>query len=433
MKKSLFFLLVSILLFSFSCLSPQYKQLIHLSSKELPTETQLILTMTGPVEFEEIKMENSPFILLDFKDKDVYSQEEEEILLDNGPIKKIKNVYAKDISKDSRLLNFILIELTQDLPYKISPSNSSLLITVQNSQSYQDTPKNGDDELKLINGSDSLAQQQKERYLIGPGEVLSIEVWRYPDITRDVIVNYRGEIKLPPIKNAIKVQGLSGPQLEEELAEILSEFLIDPIVFVTIKEYNSQRITVLGETTPGMYTLNRRTNLLEFLGEIGGPTETADKSKTTLIRKNGTIHVYDLDKLLLNPQESQNIILEGGDTIYIPPLKYDKIYILGEVKTAKSIEFKEKIFLAEAITEAGGFGPYAVQRSIIVIRGEVGSQKGILVDFTRFRKQEDFSQNIELEPGDIVYVPKSFIENVERFMRIMFNPILWSLTYIQNR
>ncbi len=429
MKKSLFFFLVSILLFSFSCLTPQYKQLIHFSSKELPTETQLILTMTGPVEFEEIKLENSPFILLDFQDKDVYSQEEEEILFDNGPIKKIKNVYSKEKGKDSRLLNFILIELTKELPYKISPNNGSLFITVQNSPPAQITQFDDADELKPSAGSDSFAQQQTEGYLIGPGEVLSIEVWRHPDISRDVIVNYRGEITLPPIKKQ-RIQGFSAPQLEEELAEALAEFLIDPIVFVTIKEYNSQRITVLGETTSGMYTLKRRTNLLEFLGEIGGPKETADISKTRLIKKSGTIHVYDLKKLLLNPQESQQVILEGGDTIYIPPLKHDKVFILGEVKNAKSIELKGKISLAEAIAEAGGFGVYAVQKSIIIIRGEVGSQKGILVDFQRFRKQEDFSQNIELEPGDIVYVPKSFVENVERFMRIMFNPILWALTYV---
>ena len=60
------------------------------------------------MEFEEIRLENSPFILLDFQGKDVFSQEREEILLDNGPIKKIKNVYSKDNGKASSLLDFIL-------------------------------------------------------------------------------------------------------------------------------------------------------------------------------------------------------------------------------------------------------------------------------------------------------------------------------------
>ncbi len=429
MKKTIIFIVLSFLLFCFSCLSPQYKQLIHLTSKELPTETQLILTLTEAVEFREIKLENSPFILLDFHNKDVYSQEEKEIVINKGPVKNIKNVYSQAKGKDSRQLNFILIELTQILPYKISRNKSSLFITIQNPQPSQLTKTIDAVKLKPVTEFDDLTPQQSEGYLIGPGDVLSIEVWRHPDTSRDVTVNYRGEITLPPIKKK-RVQGLSTPQLEEELTEALSEFLIDPVVFVVIKEYNSQRITVLGETTPGMYTLRRKTNLLEFLGEIGGPTKTADIFKTRLIKKNGTIHVYDLEKLLLNPQESQKIILEGGDTIYIPPLKYDKIYVLGEVKNAKSIQVQGKITLADAITEAGGFGVYAIQRSIIVIRGEVGSQKGIRVDFESFRKLKDLSQNIELEPGDIVYVPKSFVENIERFMRIMFNPILWTMTYV---
>lgn len=429
MKKPIIFIVLSFLLFCFSCLSPQYKQLIHLTSKELPTETQLILTLTEAVEFREIKLENSPFILLDFHNKDVYSQEEKEIVINRGPVKNIKNVYSQAKGKDSRQLNFILIELTQILPYKISRNKSSLLITIQNPQPSQLTKTIDAVKLKPATEFDDLTPRQSEGYLIGPGDVLSIEVWRHPDTSREVTVNYRGEITLPPIKKK-RVQGLSTPQLEEELTEALSEFLIDPVVFVTIKEYNSQRITVLGETTPGMYTLRRKTNLLEFLGEIGGPTKTADIFKTRLIKKNGTIHVYDLEKLLLNPQESQKIILEGGDTIYIPPLKYDKIYVLGEVKNAKSIQVQGKITLADAITEAGGFGAYAIQRSIIVIRGEVGSQKGIRVDFESFRKLKDLSQNIELEPGDIVYVPKSFVENIERFMRIMFNPILWTMTYV---
>ena len=62
-------------------------------------------------------------------------------------------------------------------------------------------------------------------YLIGPGDVLSIEVWKHPDISRDVVVNDEGEIRLPPIKS-IKVIGMTVPQLEEKLAETLSKYLI---------------------------------------------------------------------------------------------------------------------------------------------------------------------------------------------------------------
>ena len=80
--------------------------------------------------------------------------------------------------------------------------------------------------------------------------------------------------------------GLNAPLLEEKLGEALTKYLIDPVVFVTIKEYNSHRVIALGETTTGMYTLKRKTTLLEFLGQIGGPTDNADVAHIKLIKKD---------------------------------------------------------------------------------------------------------------------------------------------------
>lgn len=190
-------------------------------------------------------------------------------------------------------------------------------------------------------------------YLVGPGDVLSIEVWRQPEVSRDVVVDEEGEIRLPPIKK-ILVMGMTVPQVEEKLTEALSKYLIDPAVFVTIKEFNSQRVVALGETKTGMYTLKRRTTLVEFLGQIGGPTGEADIFHIKLIKKDGQSFTYDLNELMKNPQKSEDVLVSGGDTLYVPPLEMNKVYVLGKVNSPKAIPIKGKLTLIDAITEAGG-------------------------------------------------------------------------------
>ncbi|MGB2845845.1 MAG: SLBB domain-containing protein, partial [Candidatus Aminicenantaceae bacterium] len=255
-------------------------------------------------------------------------------------------------------------------------------------------------------------------------------VWQHPDVSGDVRVNYKGEIRVPPIKS-INVMGLPSYQVEEKLAEALSKYLIDPVVFVSVKEYNSQRVIAIGETTTGMYTLKRRTTLVEFLGQIGGTRENADILRIKLIKKDGKTHTYNLNKLINDPQKSNEVLVSGGDTVYVPPQEINKVYILGEVKIPKVINVKGKLSLVEAITEAGGYTDNAVTSSILVIRGELGSQKGIRLNLSRILKKGDIAQNIDLKPGDIVYVPRTFIASVERFLRLAAAPLTWYVWFLR--
>lgn len=308
---------------------------------------------------------------------------------------------------------------------------SSETHTVQNAQPTLLSKTNKHENLTPISGSiDSLTQETKA-YLIGPGDVLSIEVWRHPDTSREVTVNHKGEITFPPIKN-MSVAGLSVPEIEEKLAASLSFYLIDPIVFITVKEFNSQKVSVFGEAIPnrgpGEYPLKKPTSLLEFLNQIGGPTENADTSKITLIKKSGSTFIYDLEKLLDAPLESRQIILEGGDIIYIPAVKHQKIYVLGEVNKPQSMDIEEEMSIIDALTIAEGFTQNAVTRSIIVIRGDLGSQKGIRINLKQLQKKADLSQNILLQPGDIIFVPRNFVVDIERFVRILSTPLLFWFT-----
>jgi polysaccharide export outer membrane protein len=426
---TLAFISIIILLWA-SCASVKRVHLINLDTKESPTETELILTTTHPVQFNNTKLDNPPCVIISFPGNKVYSTEKDEIIINKGPIKRIKNEYLKNGNKGQRQLQFVLVELTQDTAYQILDDGSSIRIRLKNPQA---SPDLSSQEMTHI---DPQSQREKKEslvepgYLIGPEDVLNIEVWNQPDITREVTVNNQGEITVPPVRK-LSVIGLTVSQLEEKLSKALSKYLIDPIVFVSIKEFNSQRVTVLGETKTGMYTLKRRTTLVEFLGQIGGTTENADTYHIKLIKKDRNVFAFNLNELINNPQKSESIIVSGGDTVYVPPLEFNKVYVLGEVKNPRIVTIKGKLTLIDAITEAGGFTRDAVRKSVMVVRGELGSQKGIRVNAKQMLKEGDISQNIELEAGDIIFVPKTFVVSIERFLRLFAYPLTWYFWFLQ--
>lgn len=426
---TLAFLSIIILLWA-SCASVKRVHLINLDTKESPTETELILTTSSPVQFNNTKLDSPPCVIISFPGNRVYSTEKDEIIINKGPIKRIKNEYFKKGNQGQRQLQFVLVELTQDTAYQILEDGSSIRIRLENPPA---SPNSSPQEKTLI---DPQLQEEEKKfivepgYLIGPEDVLNIEVWNQPDITREVTVNDQGEITIPPVRK-LSVIGLTISQLEEKLSKALSKFVIDPIVFVSIKEFNSQRVTVLGETKTGMYTLKRRTTLVEFLGQIGGTTENADTYHIKLIKKDRAVFIYNLNELINDPQKSESIVVSGGDTVFIPPLEFNKVYVLGEVKNPRIVTIKGKLTLIDAITEAGGFTRDAVRKSVMVVRGELGSQKGIRVNAKQLLKEGDISQNIKLEAGDIVFVPKTFVVSIERFLRLFAYPLTWYFWFLQ--
>jgi len=421
---------IFVILLFVSCASPKIAHFVDLDTKESPSETMIVLTTSQPVQYKDTKLENPPGIILSFPDKKVFSSEEDVVIVNKGSIKRIKNEYYQAEGEGQRQLHLMIVELVQDLPYKISLSGSSIIIRIENPKPSELL----DTEEKAKIGGDSQAKAKdplaEAGYLIGPGDVLKIEVWGHPDVSRDVIVDYRGEIKLPPVRR-MSVMAFTTYQLEEELYKSLSKYLIDPVVFVTVKEFNSQRIIALGETTTGMYTLKRKTSLVEFLSEIGGPTENANVTRIKLIKKDGEIFTYNLNELISDPKKRDETLVSEGDTIYVPPTDINRVSVLGQVNDPKMINIKEKLTLVEAITTAGGFNENAVRSSVIVLRGELGDMKGYRVNMARIFSKGDIGLNIELEPGDIVYVPKSFIADVERFLRDISLPLTWYFWYLK--
>ena len=159
-------------------------------------------------------------------------------------------------------------------------------------------------------------------YIIGPQDVLSISVWKEPDLSENTLpVRPDGKISLPLI-NDIQASGVTPMQLTAEIRDRLKSFVNDPRVTVIVTAINSRRVYVLGEVPrPGAYPLLPNMTVLQAISSCGGFTEYANPKKVYVLRtENGTQRKYKFNykEVLKGEHISQNIALRPGDTIVVP-------------------------------------------------------------------------------------------------------------------
>ena len=167
--------------------------------------------------------------------------------------------------------------------------------------------------------SDESKVGEGDEYIIGPEDVLDIQVWREQALSGKVLVRADGKISLPLIQD-VTAAGLTPPQLQQKLVERLKDFVDSPNVSVTVLEPNSFKIFISGQVkNPGLHRLRTKTTLLQFIPMVGGFTEWAKQKKILVIRKeNGEEKRITVNyKKMVNGQVPA-FVLKSGDTIIVP-------------------------------------------------------------------------------------------------------------------
>jgi len=158
-------------------------------------------------------------------------------------------------------------------------------------------------------------------YLIGPGDLLSIDVWKEQELSRQVSVRLDGKISLPLV-NDVQAAGLTSTELRNQLTEKYKDFVDVPEVSVTVLESRSKRIYLLGRVArPGEYPMQKNMTVVQAISLAGGLAEWADSSDVKLIRKiKGTEKTFrvDYDAIVSGEDLSQNVLLQPDDTIFVP-------------------------------------------------------------------------------------------------------------------
>ncbi len=160
-----------------------------------------------------------------------------------------------------------------------------------------------------------------EEYRIGPQDLVRIDVWKEPDISRTIPVRPDGKISLP-LMNDVQAAGLTAMELAGSIREGLSKYITSPQVTVTVTEINSRRVYVTGEVMrPGAQPLLPNMTALQALTSAGGFTQFAKTKSIYILRiEDGkqVKHPFNYKAVLDGKHPEDNIQLQPGDVIVVP-------------------------------------------------------------------------------------------------------------------
>ncbi|MDQ5985433.1 MAG: hypothetical protein CSYNP_01143 [Syntrophus sp. SKADARSKE-3] len=296
-------------------------------------------------------------------------------------------------------------------------------------------------------------------YIVGPDDILTINFWTiavggdrtfegFKQISYNVEVRTDGKISYM-YGDDIPVAGLTTSEIQQKLISDLKAYFRNPRLEVLVKEYKSKYATLFGQINtlptgisgPGRYALSKKTTVLDLISKAGGPItgraqtsnlqnttgatyqtmiENADLTKVELLRK-GKTYTINLYKAMFYGDENQNPVLDMDDVITVPPEAYfaDRIYVFGQVGTVGILRLKDAPDLLAAIALSGGLGPAAIRTDVKVIR-EFKERNGkpliLSANVNKLLYQGDMSQNVRLKSGDVVYVPRMIIGDINEFI-----------------
>ncbi len=158
-------------------------------------------------------------------------------------------------------------------------------------------------------------------YRIGPQDVLRIDVWKEPEITRTIPVRPDGKISLP-LLNDVQAVGLTAMQLAGNIRDALTKFITNPQVTVTVSEINSRRVFVTGEVAHvGALGLLPGMTILQALSSTGGFTQFAKTTKIYVLRAEGGKQVklpFNYKQAIKGDHPESDFLLQPGDVIVVP-------------------------------------------------------------------------------------------------------------------
>jgi polysaccharide export outer membrane protein len=160
-----------------------------------------------------------------------------------------------------------------------------------------------------------------KEYLIGPEDVLDVQVWKNcPDLCRVMPVRPDGKVSMPLV-NDVQAAGLTPMELRRQLTEHLSEFVPSPEVSVIVREVHNVKVAVVGAVkVPGDYELKSPATVLELIARAQGLTEFANRDRVVVLRQNGdtTTRIPFNYRKVAEGHDQDNFYVRAGDVIVVP-------------------------------------------------------------------------------------------------------------------
>ena len=247
---------------------------------------------------------------------------------------------------------------------------------------------------------------QAELYVIGPDDVLAVNVWNERDVSGKFNIEADGSLTFPLI-GRVDAAGLTVRALEDELRKRLSAgYITNPQISVTVETYGSQRIFLVGEVRqPGMYPMRGKMSLMEALARAGSTTPMAggeafvvrrtDRSVSGAVLPDQAGESSDVIRVdlaeLHRGRLDRNIALTDGDTVFVP--RAETVYVSGYVKNPGAYPIQKDTTALQAVTLAGGVTDRGSTTRLKVIRVVDGEPR-----------ESRLNENDLARPGDTIVV-----------------------------
>jgi polysaccharide export outer membrane protein len=239
-----------------------------------------------------------------------------------------------------------------------------------------------------------------EEYLLTPGDVIKVSVFKNPDLMLDARVSEAGSIGFP-LLGSVPVAGLTLPAAERKIAQLLRDggFVLNPQVNILLTTAVGNQVAVLGQVNrPGRYPIEGAGgNLTGMLAEAGGiATSGADVVIVTGMR-NGKPFRREIDvvNMSLNGTTADDIELRGGDTLFVN--RSPMFYIYGQVQRPGGYRLEKGMTVMQALADGGGVTGKGTSRGIVLHRR----------DATGKVKESGASLDEDVRDQDVIYVKES--------------------------
>lgn len=264
-----------------------------------------------------------------------------------------------------------------------------------------------------------------ELYQLGPDDVVTVNVMDVDELTNKTFrLNMRGDVNIPLV-GTFHAGGLTPEQLQAQLTERLRTYVQAPDVSVTVSDYHSQPVSILGSVAaPGVHQLQGNKNLLQMLSLAGGLRPDASNTiKITRRKEWGTIPLptakddqtgkfsvaeVNAQALLDASDPAENIAIKPYDVISVP--KSDVIYVVGEVGRAGGFMLNDNranISVLKALALAGGLSKTAASKSAKLLRQAPGGAERKEIPLDLKAMLEGKTPDFALQKEDILFVPSS--------------------------
>ena len=287
-----------------------------------------------------------------------------------------------------------------------------------------------------------------ENYRIGPGDTLDVVVSKNDTLSRNGLrVSNRGSIQLPMLDNDVTAACLTERELADSIREKYRKYLVSPYVSVTVREFNSNPVAVIGAVNaPGRFQLQRPVRIAELMTFVNGPS--ANAGRTIEIMRDSSRPYCEESKLVIpeaggeqfisltladtfSGVENGNPVVRAGDIIRVPEAGQMNAFVQGYVNAGAIVNLKDPVSLTQAIAIAGGFSSGAQIDKIRISRQIEGSinREDFVVNFKEIR--QGLRDDVLLQTNDIVLVPGP--SGVKAVLQEIYRSIIPMVTQLPTR